>query len=79
MIAIENVGKTFRNQRVLDGMSLSIGARDRVALIGSNGAGKTTLVRCILGEYTCEGTILVDGRSPRTARREVLAGIGFVP
>lgn len=79
MISIENVSKTFRQQRVLDGLTLSIGARDRVALIGSNGAGKTTLVRCILGEYTFDGSILVDGRSPRGARREVLAGIGFVP
>lgn len=79
MIAIEGVIKTFRQQRVLDGLSLSIAARDRVALIGSNGAGKTTLVRCLLGEYTYEGEILIDGLSPRAARRQVLSTIGFVP
>jgi ABC-2 type transport system ATP-binding protein len=50
-----------------------------VALIGSNGAGKTTLVRCMLGEYTFDGSILIDGRSPRAERRQVLSAIGFVP
>lgn len=79
MIELENVTKTFRRQRVLDGLSLRIAARDRVALIGSNGAGKTTLIRCLLGEYTYEGVIRVDGRSPRTERQAALRDIGFVP
>ncbi len=79
MIVLENVSKAFRRQRVLDGLCLRIGERDRVALIGSNGAGKTTLIRCLLGELTYEGSILVDGKSPRADRRDVLAGLGFVP
>jgi ABC-2 type transport system ATP-binding protein len=79
VIAIENVIKTFRRQRVLDRLSLEIGPADRVALIGSNGAGKTTLIRCLLGEYRFQGSIRVDGLSPRSQRREVLARIGFVP
>jgi ABC-2 type transport system ATP-binding protein len=79
MIRFENVSKTFRRNRVLDAVSLDIGLGERVALIGSNGAGKTTLIRCLLGEYTHEGTVTVEGRAPRTNRDSVLAAIGFVP
>jgi ABC-2 type transport system ATP-binding protein len=79
VIVLENVTKSFRKQRVLDALSLDIAKSDRVALIGSNGAGKTTLIRCLLGEYVYDGVIEVFGRSPRTQRSAVLAGIGFVP
>jgi ABC-2 type transport system ATP-binding protein len=79
MIFLENLVKTFRRARVLDGVGLSIGAGERVALIGSNGAGKTTLIRCLLGEYTCSGVVRVDGLDPRKYRSEVLNKIGFVP
>jgi ABC-2 type transport system ATP-binding protein len=79
MIKFQNVAKTFRRARVLDGIDLEIGLGERVALIGSNGAGKTTLIRCLLGEYTHDGTVTIDGRSPRSSRTEVLGKIGFVP
>jgi ABC-2 type transport system ATP-binding protein len=79
MIHIENVSKTFRKSRVLDRIALDIGLGERVALIGSNGAGKTTLIRCLLGEYTHDGDITIDGLCPRTERNRVLAQIGFVP
>ncbi|MDR2924724.1 MAG: ATP-binding cassette domain-containing protein [Azoarcus sp.] len=79
MIFIENLAKTFRRARVLDGIGLSVGQGERVALIGANGAGKTTLIRCLLGEYTCSGTVRVGGMNPRQHRSEVLGKIGFVP
>ncbi len=79
MILFDKVSKTFRRNTVLDQVDLSIARGDRVALVGSNGAGKTTLIRCLLGEYTCEGQVLVDGKNPREHRREVLARFGFVP
>ncbi|MBU0751335.1 MAG: ABC transporter ATP-binding protein [Gammaproteobacteria bacterium] len=79
MIKFQNVAKTFRRARVLDGIDLEIALGERVALIGSNGAGKTTLIRCLLGEYNHEGVVTIDGRSPRTDRTAVLGSIGFVP
>jgi ABC-2 type transport system ATP-binding protein len=79
MIQFNNVAKTFRRARVLDGISLDIGLGERVALIGSNGAGKTTLIRCLLGEYTYDGAVLVNGLDPRGNRTAVLGSIGFVP
>ncbi len=79
MIQFRNVVKNFRRARVLDGISLDIELGERVALIGSNGAGKTTLIRCLLGEYTHDGTVTIDGLDPRGNRTAVLGRIGFVP
>lgn len=79
MIKFTNVAKTFRKARVLDGISLDIGLGERVALIGSNGAGKTTLIRCLLGEYTYDGNVAINGLDPRSNRTVVLGNIGFVP
>ena len=79
MILIENLVKTFRRTRVLDGIGLAVEPGERVALIGSNGAGKTTLIRCLLGEYVCNGLVRVDGLDPRKHRSKVLGKIGFVP
>ena len=79
MIQCAGVRKGFRRQEVLRGIELSIDRGHRVALVGSNGAGKTTLIRCLLGEYHCEGRVRVHGRDPRQHRTEVLARVGFVP
>ncbi len=79
MIHFQNVVKKFRRNEVLKGVELKIERGHRIALVGSNGAGKTTLIRCLLGEYTCEGGVTVDGMNPRDHRREVLSKVGFVP
>ncbi|MEY4591129.1 MAG: hypothetical protein RIR18_24 [Pseudomonadota bacterium] len=79
MIQFNQVAKTFRRTKVLDGISLHIGLGERIALIGSNGAGKTTLIRCLLGEYIHDGSVAISGLDPRTHRSEVLSQIGFVP
>ena len=79
LIKFVNLVKRFRRQDVLKGVHLEIFRGHRVALVGSNGAGKTTLIRCLLGEYTFEGRVRVDGLDPRENRREVLSKVGFVP
>lgn len=64
---------------MLKDVTLEIKPGDRVALVGSNGAGKTTLIRCLLGEYKCNGSVEVNGLDPREHRQDVLKRIGFVP
>ena len=59
---LQNVSKIFGTNRVLDGVSLSIGAGEVVSLIGPSGSGKSTLLRCInLLETVDEGAVLFDG------------------
>lgn len=79
MIKFSNLVKDFRRARVLNGINLDIRIGERVALIGSNGAGKTTLIRCLLGEYTYDGEVTINGLDPRNNRTQVLGNIGFVP
>lgn len=79
MILIDGLTKQFGTARVLDGLTLSAPAGQRIALVGSNGAGKTSLFRCLLGEYTYSGSISVDGLDPRRDRTRLLQMIGFVP
>ncbi len=79
MIHFSHVVKRFRRNEVLKGIDLDIVRGQRVALIGSNGAGKTTLIRCLLGEYKCEGEVTIDNQNPRAFRQQVLSKVGFVP
>lgn len=79
MIEVERCSKSFRRTQVLDDVSLAIPAGERAALVGANGAGKTTLIRCLLGEYECDGAVRLGGESPRAFRTRVLRRVGFVP
>lgn len=79
MIELKQLSKHFRKSRVLDGIDLSVVDGERIALIGSNGAGKTTLIRCLLGEYVHDGSVLIRGVDPRQDRARILREIGFVP
>jgi ABC-2 type transport system ATP-binding protein len=79
VIRFEKLNKSFRRTHVLKGLDLEIDRGDRIALVGSNGAGKTTMIRCLLGEYTHEGVVTVNGLDPREHRCDVLGRIGFVP
>jgi ABC-2 type transport system ATP-binding protein len=79
MIRFHQVVKRFQRTDVLAGIDLEIDQGDRVALVGSNGAGKTTLIRCLLGEYRCQGEVTVNGQDPRLQRTEILKHVGFVP
>ena len=47
MLEIKNIYKSFGNLQVLKDISLSIGKREIVAIVGPSGAGKTTLLQII--------------------------------
>ncbi len=79
MITFRQLSKHFGRSQILGPLDVSIEKGERIALVGSNGAGKTTLIRCLLGEYVYQGSVLIDGKAPRAHRTEVLKQIGFVP
>jgi len=65
----------------LKGASLSIGAKERVGLVGSSGSGKTTTVDVILGLLSASaGRMLVDGVEITADNvRQWQRSIGYVP
>ena len=61
------VSVSFGSLVVLDGVSVSIGAGDRIGIIAPNGVGKSTLLRVLAGELEPDsGTVLraPAGRRP---------------
>ena len=49
MIKIENVTKTFKENTVLNNVSINFEKGKIHGLIGRNGSGKTVLMKCICG------------------------------
>ena len=63
MISINNVTKSFDENKVFDDFSLEIPKGSAYGLLGSNGAGKSTLLRMLCGIYSTQsGEIQIDGR-----------------
>lgn len=58
LISLNSVSKAFLDKPILKNISLSIGDRDRLGLLGINGIGKSTLLNIISGQLSFdEGTI----------------------
>jgi len=48
-LTIENVHAAYGAVRVIEDVSISVGAGETVALLGTNGNGKSTLMKCVMG------------------------------
>jgi ATP-binding cassette subfamily B protein len=72
---------TRPNVKVLDGVSLSVRAGEKVAIVGPSGAGKSTLFHLLLRFYDpASGSISLDGVPIKAADpREVRSRIALVP
>jgi phospholipid/cholesterol/gamma-HCH transport system ATP-binding protein len=62
MIEVIGLEKSFKGQRVLQGVDLTIADGEVVAIIGESGGGKTVLIKHMIGLMKPDnGSILVDG------------------
>src|SRR3954467_10313019 len=61
LLHLKDITVAFGGQRLLDGAELSVGAGDRLCLVGRNGSGKSTLMKIAAGlSETDGGTIFVQ-------------------
>jgi len=78
-VELRDVRKRFGRVEALRGVSLSIPAGRRVAVIGPNGSGKSTLNRALLGLIACEGSVTIGGRDAFHERRQLATRTAYVP
>lgn len=61
MIYFDNVSKSYDEEKVLDGINLSIHPGEFVSVVGHSGAGKTSFIKLLLAEEKpTEGTVFYE-------------------
>ena len=69
-IEFRNVSFRYTDINVLENLSFTIRAKEKVALVGVNGAGKTTIVKLLCGFYKATaGEILLNGHNINDFKR----------
>ena len=81
-VRFEDVDFSYQPERpILDGVSFTVHAGEKLAVVGQSGAGKSTLSRLLFRFYDVTGgRILIDGQDVREVSQESLReAIGIVP
>jgi lipopolysaccharide export system ATP-binding protein len=82
-LATDEIAKSYRGRRVVNGVSLHINQAEVVGLLGPNGAGKTTTFYMTVGLVPPDsGRILVDGQDISSVPMYLRArnyGISYLP
>ncbi|MGJ3243674.1 MAG: ABC transporter ATP-binding protein [Opitutales bacterium] len=80
MLRLEGITKRYGTFTALDAVTLQVPDGSFFGLLGPNGAGKTTLIHILSGYHAATGgRYQLDGRPCDPHRRDLLAGLGFVP
>src|SRR5580700_10173770 len=81
LLSLRGMCKRFPGVVALDGVSLTIGRGEVVALCGENGAGKSTLMKILGGVYQPDaGEIFIDGQPVKISdvNDSMRHGIAFI-
>jgi branched-chain amino acid transport system ATP-binding protein len=78
LLEVSKIDVFYGRVQAIRGLSISVGAGEIVALIGSNGAGKTTTLRTISGlMHPAGGKITFDGRDLTQTKAHEIVRIGI--
>jgi lipopolysaccharide export system ATP-binding protein len=81
LLVTENLAKEYRGRRVVNGVSVNVGAGEIVGLLGPNGAGKTTTFNMVVGLVKPDaGRVLFQEREINglPMHRRARLGIGYL-
>src|ERR1043166_7906519 len=81
LLSTDDLVKEYRHRRVVNGVSITVGAAEIVGLLGPNGAGKTTTFNIVVGVIRPDGgTVIFQERNitrlPMHQRANL--GIGYL-
>lgn len=80
ILTIENLSKSFGNNKVIDGLSFAVPEHSVFGFIGQNGAGKTTTMKMILGLLKADsGKAFVCGEAVSFGQTKTNEYIGYLP
>lgn len=80
MLKVNEVSKSYKDKKVLKGISFSVKEGEILGLLGPNGAGKTTLINCICGLTKIDGgAIEVFGLDNSKNAKVIRQQMGVVP
>ena len=79
LIEVVGLVRLFGATRVLDGVSLTVGSGEAVALLGPNGSGKSTLLKIVATLLRpTRGSVRVLGHDPADGSIELRKRVGIV-
>ena len=79
-IVVENITKTYGNQKALDAVSFCIDSGEIVGFLGPNGAGKSTMMKIITTYISqSDGIVSVNGYNVLTEPMLVKQSVGYLP
>jgi lipooligosaccharide transport system ATP-binding protein len=83
VIVFDNVHKSYRDVKAVDGISFEVAPSTCFGLLGRNGAGKSTILRILYRkaerDRTPRGTVSVFGFDPERDELEIKCRSGVVP
>lgn len=83
VIEIHELRKSFGNNHVINGFSLTVKEQESVAVLGQSGSGKSVLIKCVIGLIKADsGSITVLGKNvlnlSQSELDKIRTNIGFL-